>query len=43
MHPHVAFRDLVDLDADQAGQPALAQLLEGLDVERHYLPACSAT
>jgi hypothetical protein len=35
--------DRVDLDSEQAGQAVAAGFDEGLDVDRHYLPAREAT
>ena len=42
MHAHVPDLDLVDLDAQQAGQPDTTGLDEGADVQR-YFPACDET
>jgi hypothetical protein len=39
----VASFDLLDLDAEESREPVATELLEGLDVRRHYLPAWLAT
>jgi hypothetical protein len=31
--------DFLDLDSNQAGQPALAELPEDVEIDGHYLPA----